>query len=108
MVAARLGFDIILWSDRIDSKATPASNIHRLDGALRPGDILLGHDGGTLPNKTVVDSLGGILDNLTAHGIETVTVPELMKAARIEPLQRRASEDGSEPDPEPPELATGR
>jgi peptidoglycan/xylan/chitin deacetylase (PgdA/CDA1 family) len=106
MIAARLGFDIILWSDRLDSKATPQSNVSRLAGSLRQGDILLGHDGGTLPNQTVVDSLGGILDNLEAHGIETVTIPELMKVARIEPTTRPDGDGGT--DIEPPELADVR
>ena len=107
MIAARLGFDIILWSDRLDSKATPQSNVGRLSRSLRQGDILLGHDGGTLPNQTVVDSLGGILDNLEAQGIETVTVPELMRVARIEPTTRSGADADTDADVEAPDLAAG-
>jgi peptidoglycan/xylan/chitin deacetylase (PgdA/CDA1 family) len=106
MIAARMGFDIILWSDRIDSHAAPSHNVQRLKGAFREGDILLGHDGGSLPNQAVVDSLGGILDNLDRHGIRTVTIPELMATARIEPVRPQPA-PFDETETEPPELATG-
>jgi peptidoglycan/xylan/chitin deacetylase (PgdA/CDA1 family) len=101
MVAARLGYDIILWSDRLDSRADPASNVSRLTESMQAGDILLGHDGGALPNGNIADSVAGLLDHLAERGITTVTVPQLMRAAHIEPATR------SESSLEPPELAAG-
>lgn len=101
MVAARLGYDIVLWSDRLDSNADAASNVGRLAESLQVGDILLGHDGGSLPNDTVADSVAGLLASLQERGISTVTVPQLMRAAQIAPASRSTSHL------EPPELAAG-
>lgn len=101
MVAARLGYDIVLWSDRLDSNADPASNVGRLAESMQVGDILLCHDGGTLPNESVADSVAGLLERLQERGIGTVTVPQLMHAAQIEQASRSTSQL------EPPELAAG-
>lgn len=78
--AAHLGYDIILWSQRIDSGDLPGHNVDRLARAVTPGDIVLGHDGGTLPNNTVVDCLPDLLVALDDEGFELVTLPELFEA----------------------------
>lgn len=77
MVAAEMGYDIVLWSDRISSRSTVEHNRHKLVGAVAPGAIILGHDGGDLPNQTVVDSLPDVLEDLKDRGIRLVTIPEL-------------------------------
>jgi peptidoglycan-N-acetylglucosamine deacetylase len=76
--AAQLGYDIMLWSQRIDSRATPESNVERLGERMTPGDVVLGHDGGTLPNETVVDCLPELLAVLADQGYDFVTLPELL------------------------------
>lgn len=78
MVAAEMGYDIVLWSDRISSRSTVEHNQHKLVGAIEPGAIIIGHDGGDLPNQTVVDSLPAVLEDLKDRGIALVTVPDLL------------------------------
>ena len=77
MVAADMGYDIVLWSDRIASRSTVDDNLERARD-LRPGAIVVAHDGGTLPNDTVLKSLPKVLDVLTDRGLQLVTVPELL------------------------------
>jgi peptidoglycan/xylan/chitin deacetylase (PgdA/CDA1 family) len=102
MMAARLGYDIVLWSDRLDSEADAATNVSRLAESMQVGDILLGHDGGSLPNDTVAEAVAGLLQHFQDQGITTVTVPQLMRVAQIE--QTTGSGGG---ELEPPELAAG-
>ncbi|HEY3144289.1 MAG TPA: polysaccharide deacetylase family protein [Acidimicrobiales bacterium] len=80
MVAADMGYDIVLWSDRMSSRRTPQRNLHALADTVRPGAIVLAHDGGSLPNQAVIDSLPSLLDWFEEKEIELVTVPELVAA----------------------------
>lgn len=100
MVAAGMGYDIVLWSDRLDSHAAPAGNISRLRQAIQPGAIVLGHDGGSLPNFTVIRALPSLLSHLVAQGITLVSVPDLLETAKLEKAQRALA--GVPHDEQPP------
>ena len=84
MAAARMGYDIALWSDRINSRDTVEHNVARLARSVQPGDVILGHDGGRLPNHVVVETLPRLLDELDERGLRLVTVAELLTTARLE------------------------
>lgn len=82
MVAAGMGYDMVLWSDFINARQSVAENLRRVGPAVAPGAIVLGHDGGKLPNSTVVNLLPRLLDRLRDRGFSFVTVPELLENAR--------------------------
>jgi peptidoglycan/xylan/chitin deacetylase (PgdA/CDA1 family) len=77
MAAAEQGYDIVLWSHRITSRSTPEQQVHKLCGHVGAGSIILGHDGGSLDNTTVVQTLPALLDDLDARSIRLVTIPDL-------------------------------
>jgi peptidoglycan/xylan/chitin deacetylase (PgdA/CDA1 family) len=78
MVAAGLNYSIVLWDVKFDVTDTAASNIARISGQVRPGSIILGHDGGTLNNEVVVQALPGLIDTIHGHGMRFVTVTQLL------------------------------
>lgn len=82
--AAQMNYDIMLWSQRMDARDTPGSNVERLSEVITPGDVVIGHDGGTLPNKTVVDCLPELLAVLIDQGYEFLTLPELLDLTAAE------------------------
>lgn len=84
MAAARMGYDVALWSDHINSRQAVDVNVARLARSVQPGDIILAHDGGRLPNHVVVETLPRLLDELAERGIRLVTVAELLATSRIE------------------------
>ena len=45
---------------------------------LRPGGILLLHDGGSAPRELTVAALPLVLEGLTMRGWRCVTIPELL------------------------------
>ena len=74
-----------LWS--IDSGDTRGLSADGICGAVvdrvRPGDIVLLHDGGQLRPATL-EAAPRILDGLTRRGYEFVTISELLVRAGIE------------------------
>ncbi len=78
LVAADMGYDVILWSDRIASRSTVDHNL-RSARELRPGAVVVAHDGGRLPNQTVLDSLPGVLETISRRGLHLVTVADLLR-----------------------------
>ncbi|MGH3545301.1 MAG: polysaccharide deacetylase family protein [Mycobacteriales bacterium] len=84
MIAAGMNYDMILWSDRLDSRATPSSNVDRLGAGVKAGSIVLAHDGGTLPNQTVCTALGPLLERLKERGIRLVGLTELLTTVGAE------------------------
>lgn len=78
MVAADMGYRVVLWSDRIASRSTVDHNLQSAR-ELRPGAIVVAHDGGRLHNRTVLDSLPGVLETLAARGLQLVRVDQLLR-----------------------------
>jgi peptidoglycan/xylan/chitin deacetylase (PgdA/CDA1 family) len=105
MAAARMGYDIALWSDHINSRDSVRHNVDRLSDSVVPGDIILAHDGGRLPNRTVIDALPALLDMLAERGLRLVTVADLLTTSRLEQAEALAADnvddsdtdDGSDP-----------
>lgn len=85
-VVERLGLKIIAWSlhshdTRLDN---PQAIAERVLSRVRPGDIILMHDGHDLPGRSrpaTAEALRRILQGLRDKGLEVVTVSELLKAA---------------------------
>lgn len=81
MVAAGLNYSIVLWDVKFNVADSASSNIARISGQVRPGSIILGHDGGTLNNEVVVQALPGLIDKIRAQGMRFVTVTQLLATA---------------------------
>lgn len=81
--ALRQGYTVVQWSVLSeDTQAQGAATI--VDNVLRnvkPGSIILLHDGGGDRSQTVV-ALHSILPALQAQGYRFVTVPDLLESAR--------------------------
>jgi len=83
MVAAGLNYPIVLWDVKFDVTDSASSNIARIGGQVRPGSIILGHDGGTLNNEVVVQALPELIDTIRGHGLRFVTVTQLLTSATM-------------------------
>ncbi len=94
LVAAGMGYDTILWSDNLNSRATPSSNIDKLGKTVKPGSIVLAHDGGTLPNQTVIATLPPLIQRLRERDIRLVGLVELLATARDEAITETAPPPG--------------
>jgi len=79
-----LGLRVVAWSLHAgDTRKRDANAIaRRILARVRPGDIVLFHDGHDLPHRqrgmVVVDALNAILPGLRSKGFETATVTELL------------------------------
>ena len=81
--AALAGIRICAWSlhARDTRSATPGQVAQRVLDRVRPGDIILMHDGHDLPGRTrpaCAPAVGLILKGLRAKGLESVTISELL------------------------------
>jgi peptidoglycan-N-acetylglucosamine deacetylase len=94
MIATSMGYDMVLWSDRIFAGDTAQHNVERLSQLIGPGAIVLGHDGGPLRNMTVVHTLPKLLSHLHEQGFQFVTVSELLRLAGAEQFQPKP-DDGT-------------
>src|SRR5262249_38728208 len=76
--ARRQGDTLILWTVAVEhhDAPTPRAMTDRALRQLRPGSILLLHDGGN--RETTVQAPPLLLDGLRARGYRCVTVPELL------------------------------
>lgn len=88
MVAAGLSYSIVLWDVKFDVTDDASSNITRIARAVRPGSIILGHDGGTLNNEVVVQALPGLIDAIHGLGLRFVTVTQLLRTATASTFPR--------------------
>ena len=72
---------IILWSVALEhhDAPTPTQMADRALRLLRPGGILLLHDGGSASRETTLQALPLVLKGLEAKGYHCVTIPELLK-----------------------------
>lgn len=78
--AKRDGDDIILWTVAVEHQEakTPRAMAARALRLIRPGGILLLHDGGSASRENTVKALPLLLDGLKKRGYRCVTVPELL------------------------------
>ncbi len=88
-VCAKLGFTSVLWSvDSGDTMPFSAARIAReVVGRVKPGDIVLMHDGGERRERTL-DATRQILRELKERGYEFVTVSGLLWRRRASKLTR--------------------
>ena len=82
MIAASYNYPVVLWTDKFNVGDSMSSNLARLTEATRSGDIILGHDGGTLDNDVVVATLPSLIDSLRRRGFQLVTVADLLVSPR--------------------------
>jgi peptidoglycan/xylan/chitin deacetylase (PgdA/CDA1 family) len=84
-LALNKGYQVVMWSVSPDDwrRPSPAVITGRVLARVRPGAIILLHDGlETLGNphmQHTVDALPDIIEGLQARGYRLVTVPELME-----------------------------
>lgn len=89
-VVARLGLRVVTWS--LHSRDTArnvasAAIVERVLSRVRPGDIVLfhdGHDRGAIARTATLEALEQIVPQLVARGLEGVTVSELLGSAGLE------------------------
>ena len=83
MVAAGLGYSIVLWDFEFNQHGeSAADNLDRMVRAARPGSIILGHDGGTLNCEVVVEVLPPLIDRIRTRGFRFVALSDLLVAGR--------------------------
>jgi peptidoglycan/xylan/chitin deacetylase (PgdA/CDA1 family) len=79
----QLGHDIALWTSCMkEIGLTPQGNVDALLGELRPGGVVLSHDGGDQRRAVGLAALPGLLAGLQDQGYRTVTVSELLALDR--------------------------
>ncbi len=80
---AALGLRVIGWQVRSFDKSGRARDavVSRVLHQLRPGGIVLLHDGGQ-PRERLLAITSGILQDIEARGLRTVTVDELLGSPR--------------------------
>ena len=79
------GLRVIAWSlHSHDTRSDdPQAIAERVLSRVKPGDIILMHDGHDLPGKTrpaTAEALRRILQGLSEKGLESVTVSELLRS----------------------------
>jgi peptidoglycan/xylan/chitin deacetylase (PgdA/CDA1 family) len=80
--SADLGYETTLWTEHIQgARTTIDDDVDRLMTRLRPGMIVLAHDG-RQNRQGVLDRLGPLLRRLTDEGYACVTVGELDQDAK--------------------------
>jgi peptidoglycan/xylan/chitin deacetylase (PgdA/CDA1 family) len=71
---------LILWSVALEHHEvhTPQEMAQRVLNRVKPGDIILMHDGAFVSRETTVQALPILIDGLLKRGYRCVTVPELL------------------------------
>ncbi|NCO90617.1 MAG: hypothetical protein COZ06_25185 [Armatimonadetes bacterium CG_4_10_14_3_um_filter_66_18] len=82
-IAAEQGYQTILWTVCADhhDAPTPEDMAQRVLQRLRPGAIILAHDGRSPARAKDVTATRLIIAELAERGYRFVTVPELLKIA---------------------------
>ena len=79
--AGALGYRTLMWSlslERYVDHGDVRAGVDRLLGQIRPGAVILAHDGG-LPNRDrTMAALSPLLDGLAARGYQVVTAGQLL------------------------------
>lgn len=83
---AQMGYRLVLWNhDSVDwSRPSVAAIVSRTTKNVRPGDVLLFHDGGGDRSRTVA-ALPHVISVLEAEGFSCVTVGELLRNQQDRP-----------------------
>ena len=83
-IARSLGMAVILWSVDSEDYLRPGRKaiVHRVLSAVRPGAIILMHDGGGNRSQTI-SALPGIVRGLRRRGYRLVTLPQLLRPRGI-------------------------
>lgn len=77
-VAAERGHDVLLWDTRLHERSGTPDEVARMAlDQLRPGCVLLGHDGGRGPHEIGLAALPAVIDGARARGFRFVTASEL-------------------------------
>jgi peptidoglycan/xylan/chitin deacetylase (PgdA/CDA1 family) len=83
--AARLGYDLTLWTVKMLERTyqrRPAALVDYIVDHTGPGTIILAHDTGRADRLVALRNLVPMIRRLTAEGFEFVTVSELMASSR--------------------------
>ena len=82
------GDHIVLWSVALEHQATPLpmQMAARVLGIVRPGAIILMHDGANISRESTIQALPLLLDGLRAKGYRFVTIPDLLKIPGCVPI----------------------
>jgi peptidoglycan/xylan/chitin deacetylase (PgdA/CDA1 family) len=91
-IAAERGYQTILWTVCADHRKapTPEDMAQRVLRRLRPGAIILVHDGRSPARAKDVTATRLIIEELAERGYRFVTVPELLQAAAAGPANTLA------------------
>jgi len=84
MAAVGMQYTIVLWDVKYNVEDSAASNVARIATDASRGSIILAHDGGTLNNDVVVETLPSLIDRLRQRGLRFVTVSHLLRSAADE------------------------
>lgn len=88
-----LHMTVVLWT--IDTRdwmgLSPGSIVNTVLSQLRPGSIVLMHDGGGPRSKTV-QAVAALLDDLSARGYRAVTMENLLHDAQSSPIRSAAQQ----------------
>jgi peptidoglycan/xylan/chitin deacetylase (PgdA/CDA1 family) len=87
LAAADLGYRIVLWSVALEhhTAKTPRAMADRVLGKVRPGMIILAHDGEPshpVNRDLTMKALPLLMDGLRRKGYRMVTIPELIRIDR--------------------------
>ena len=82
--AGEAGLDVVAWAERIRDGGLAghldvAGNIRRVVDALRPGMVLLAHDGGPRPREVGMAAVPDILRAARERGFRFVTASEMLE-----------------------------
>ncbi|BCJ57524.1 polysaccharide deacetylase family protein [Micromonospora endophytica] len=79
--AARLGYQVVLWSQQMreaEFPGDPAGHARRISAEVQPGTILLAHDVGDRRRLVAIRGLPELIDRLRGRGYQFVTVSALL------------------------------
>jgi len=93
MAAVGMQYSIVLWDVKYNTQDSAASNLARIATNASRGSIILAHDGGTLNNDVVVETLPSLIDRLRQRGLRFVTVSHLLRSAADEAAAAPRSDD---------------
>ena len=78
MAAAELGCDVVMWSELVRG-ADAAADLAQALRDVRPGSVLLAHDGGPTPTLAEVRAVDTLVSTLRERGYSLETVTDLLR-----------------------------
>lgn len=79
LAAAEAELTVVLWSQLIRGSA-PDADAEACLREVRPGSIVLAHDGGPTPNPALIQALTRLIERLRSDGYALVDVPTLLRS----------------------------